>query len=292
MTNKKNAGLLRTSRVARYYLVEESDTICTRVSAEFFESLGLDLTNTFTSHTEFFADFFECMHISSIETESHDDDLLLAWSEEVEHLIEIFFQYSEIGCLLRSEVFVILDEVTESRILLATDRGVEREDVLRDTHDLTYLAHVHLQFQSELFHEWLTSELLGEATECMVELVDRLYHVHWYTDRTSLISDRASDTLADPPCRIRGELEPTIWIELIYRTEESYIPFLDEIEESESASHILLRDRDDETEIGFCESLACILVSLLDEMTETDFFFCIDERKSTDLVEVHTDRVV
>lgn len=273
-------------------LMKESDTICTRMSTELFESLGFDLTNTLTCYTELFSDLFESMHVPSIESEPHHDDLFLTWSEKVEHLIEIFLEYGEIGCLLRSEVLVIFDEVTESGVFLATDRGVERENILRYSHDLTYLADIHLEFECELFHEWLASEFLSEATECMIELIDRLYHVDWYTDRTSLISDRASDTLTDPPCCICRELESSIWIELVYRTKESNIAFLDEVEESESASHILLRDRDDETEIGFCESLACILVSLLDEVTETNFFFCIDERESTDLIEIHADRVI
>ena len=67
---------------------------------------------------------------------------------------------------------------------------------------------------------------------------------------------------------------------------------MNEVKESESTTHVLLGNRYDETEIGFCEALASILVSLLDEMTEADFFFCIDERESSDLIEVHADRVI
>jgi hypothetical protein len=67
---------------------------------------------------------------------------------------------------------------------------------------------------------------------------------------------------------------------------------LDEIKESKPTPHVLLGDRYNETEIGFCEALAGILVSLLDKVTETYFFFCIDEWESSDLVEIHTDRVI
>ena len=70
------------------------------------------------------------MHITTIETEPHHDDLFLTRSEEIEHLIEIFFEDGKIGCFLWSEILVIFDEVTECRILLTSDRGVEREDVL------------------------------------------------------------------------------------------------------------------------------------------------------------------
>jgi hypothetical protein len=112
------------------------------------------------------------------------------------------------------------------------------------------------------------------------------------SDGTSLISDSTSDSLTDPPGCIGRKLESSIWIEFINCSEKSYIALLDEIEESESTTHILLGDRYDESEIGFCETLASLLISLLDEMSESDLFFCIDEVKSSDLIEIHTDRVI
>ena len=232
------------------------------------------------------------MHLTTIETKSHDDDLLLTWCEKVEHIIEIFFQYREIGCLFWSEVLIILDEVSECRILLAADRGVEREYILRYTHDLADLTDIHIELESELFHEWLTCELLSESSIRMVKLIDRLDHMDGDTDRTSLICDSTCHTLTDPPRRIGREFESSIWIELVYSTKESYISLLDEIEESETTPHILLCYRDDETEIGLSETLTSLLVSLLYEATKADFFLGIDEGEPTDLIEIHPDRVI
>ena len=273
-------------------LVKESDTICARMCTQLLESLGLDLTDTLTRDSELFSDFFERMHFSAIETKSHDDDLLLTRREKVEHLVEIFFEDREIGCFFRSEIFIIFDEVTKRRIFLTTDRGVEREDILRYSHNLADLANVHFQFERELFHKWFTSKFLGQAAVGMVELINRLDHMYWYTDSTSLISDSTSDSLTDPPCRIRRELKSSIRVEFIDGTEETNVSLLHQIEKSESTSHVFFRDGHDETEIGFCKSLTSFLISLLDETTETNFLFSIDKGKSPDLVQVHTDRVI
>ena len=59
--------------------------------------------------------------LTTIKTESHDDNLLLTRSEEIEHIVEIFFEDGEIGCFLRSEVFIIFDEITEGSILFTTN---------------------------------------------------------------------------------------------------------------------------------------------------------------------------
>ena len=126
----------------------------------------------------------------------------------------------------------------------------------------------------------------------MIEFIDRLYHMDWHTDCTSLISDGTSDTLSDPPCRIRRELKSSIWVEFIDGAKESYVSLLDKVKETKTSSHIFLRDRDDETEIGFCKSLASLLISLLDEVAKSDLLLSIDEGESTDLVEIHTDRVI
>jgi hypothetical protein len=262
------------------------------MSTELLEGLGFDLTDTLTCHSELSTDLFKGMHISSIETKSHDDDFFLTGSEKVEHLIEIFLQDREIGRLLWREVLIILDEVSERRIFFTTDWRVEGEDILRDSHDLTHLTDVHIELECELLHEWFTGELLRESAVRVIKFIDRLDHMDRHTDRACLIRDRTSDSLTDPPRSVGREFESSIWVELIDGAEESDISFLYEVEKSETTAHILLRDGDDETEIGLSETLAGFLISLLDESSETDFFFCIDEGESPDLIEIHTDRVI
>jgi hypothetical protein len=112
------------------------------------------------------------------------------------------------------------------------------------------------------------------------------------SDGASLIGDRTSDTLTDPPRCIGRELKPSIRIEFINRSEESDISLLNEVEEPEPTTHILLRDRDNESEVRFCETFTGTHVTLLNEVSETDFLTRIDEREATDLIEIHADRVI
>jgi hypothetical protein len=67
---------------------------------------------------------------------------------------------------------------------------------------------------------------------------------------------------------------------------------LDEVKEPKTTSHILLGNRYNETEVSFCEALTSILDSLLYEVTEANFFFCINEWKSSYLIEIHAYRVI
>lgn len=107
------------------FLMKELDPVSTRMSTKLLECLRFDLADSLTSHTELSTDLFERMHISSIQTESHDDDLLLTWREKIKHFIEIFFKDREIGGFLWSEILIIFDEVTESRIFLSAHRRIQ-----------------------------------------------------------------------------------------------------------------------------------------------------------------------
>ena len=149
-----------------------------------------------------------------------------------------------------------------------------------------------IELECKFFHKWFTSQFLGKATIGMIELIDRFHHMYRYADRTSLISDRTSYSLSDPPRRIGRKLKSSIWIKLIYRTKESDISFLNEIKKTESTTHIFLCYRNHETKICFRKTLASFLVSLLDEMTKTYFFFCIDQWKSANFIQIHSDRVI
>ena len=102
-------------------LIKKSNLISTGMAFEFFEGLGFDLADAFASHSELFSDFFERVHLSSIESETHDDNLTFSWCEEIEHLVEILFEESKIGSLVGCEVLVIFDEIPEGRIFFTTN---------------------------------------------------------------------------------------------------------------------------------------------------------------------------
>ena len=71
------------------------------------------------------------------------------------------------------------------------------------------------------------------------------------TDGSSLIRNRSSDRLTDPPGRIGRELIPASVFELIDRLHQTNIAFLDQVEELETAVGVFLGNRDHESEVRF-----------------------------------------
>ena len=85
------------------------------------------------------------------------------------------------------------------------------------------------------------------------ELVDSLDHVHRDTDGAGLIRDGAGDGLTDPPGGVGRELVTATVLELVDGLHQADVAFLNEVEELQAAVGVLLRDRDDESKVGFDE---------------------------------------
>src|SRR5258707_15208270 len=70
------------------------------------------------------------------------------------------------------------------------------------------------------------------------EFIDLVSHMHGYTNRTSLVSNSAGDSLTDPPCCIGRELMSGAIIKFFGRTDQTNIALLDQIQERHTAPHI------------------------------------------------------
>jgi len=64
-----------------------------------------------------------------------------------------------------------------------------------------------------------------------------------------VVGDGPRDGLTDPPGSVRGELEATRVLELVDRSHQTRVAFLDQIQETQPAVSILLGDGDDQSQI-------------------------------------------
>ena len=96
-------------------------------------------------------------------------------------------------------------------------------------------------------------ELLVQFALDAGELVDLLHEVDWEPDGAALISHSAGDRLTDPPGGVRRELEALGVVELLHRTDESEVAFLNQIEERHAAAGVALGQRHDESQVRFQE---------------------------------------
>src|SRR5262245_8395617 len=68
-------------------------------------------------------------------------------------------------------------------------------------------------------------------------------------DRTILLADGAADSLTDPPININDKAQPTTRLELVHRTHQPQIPFLDQVEKRHTTVAKARRHMNDETQV-------------------------------------------
>src|SRR3954463_14834612 len=115
-------------------------------------------------------------------------------------------------------------------VFLFTDRRFQRDRLLRDLHDLAYLLRCDLHATADLFRGRLTAVFLHQAPADSDELVNRLDHVHRDADGAGLVGNSTRDGLTDPPRSVGAELEAFAVVELLDRTDQTDVAFLDQVQ--------------------------------------------------------------
>ena len=129
----------------------------------------------------------------------------------------------------------------------------------------------------------LAPELGDELALGAADLVELLDDVDRDADRARLVGQRAGDRLADPPGRVGRELEALAVVELLRRAHEAERPLLDQVEERQPLVAVVLRDRDDEPQVGLDHLLLRVEVAALDAPREVDLLL---GREQPDLADV------
>ena len=175
----------------------------------------------------------------------------------------------ELDGLLRQRL-VAGDEVAEDCVLTVADRGVEARRRTRCRAHFEHLLHGERGLVGDLLERRFAPELRPQLSIGAVDLLEPLDDVHGHADRSRLVGQRSRDRLANPPRRIGGELEAAAPVELLDRADETECPLLDQVEEREALVTVVLRDRDDEPEVGLDHALLGIHVAALDPFGELD----------------------
>src|SRR5205823_5221516 len=176
--------------------------------AQLAQSLGLDLANTLTSHVKLFTNLFQSATATIVQTKAQLQNLTLTLGQAIKNILHLLFEQLMAGCLGRCQGSVVLDKVTQVTILFLTDRRLQAHRFLADLDDLTHLLRTNLHLCSNLFGRGFTPQVLQQATTNTDQAIDRLHHVYGDTNRARLVSDSTSDSLANPPGRIRTKLVP------------------------------------------------------------------------------------
>src|SRR5437773_1932078 len=116
-----------------------------------------------------------------------------------------------------------LDRVREGPQLL--------QALVLDLPDALGLVTREVEVPADLDGGGLAAELGAELALGPDDLVQLLDHVDGHANRARLVRQGPRDRLANPPRRVRRELEPFAVVELLSRANQADRPLLDQIEE-------------------------------------------------------------
>src|SRR5579862_1141539 len=150
---------------------------------------------------------------------------------------------------------------------------------------------MHLEFLRDLRRCRLPAELDAQLALGAQDLVQLLDDVHGNPDRPPLVGERTRDRLADPPGRVRGELEALAVVELLGGAHEADRPLLDQVEERQPLVAVALRDRDDKPEVRFDHLPLRTVVAALDPLRELDLLGGGEQVDLSDALEKDLQRI-
>ena len=112
-----------------------------------------------------------------------------------------------------------------------------------------------------------------------------------HPDRAALVGQGARHGLTNPPSRVGRKLVALAVVELLGGANEADRALLDQIEKRQPLVAVVLRNRDDEAQVGLDHVLLCALVALLDALGEFDLLRRSQQRHTPDVLEKQLQRI-
>ena len=252
---------------AARYAADERDHVAQRREPR--ERLALELAHALARQVELVADRLERPRLA-VEPEAELEDPPLALGERVERLADALPAERLLGLVERVGGLAVGEQVAELALVVRADRLVQRDRRVRGADRLVDVLDRQARRLGELVLRRLAAELDLEPPRRARQLLLALDDVDGDADRPRVVRDGALHRLADPPGRVRGELEAAPPVELLDRAVEAERPLLDQVEERHAEAAVALRDRDDEPEVRLDHPALRALVAALDRLREHD----------------------
>src|SRR5436190_6504325 len=265
--------------------------LAVRERPQLLQALVLDLPDPLARDVERPADLVERPRMLPVEPVAQLEHLPLARGEGAEDLPQRLLAQRHLRRLVRKLLVLVREEVSELRLVLVSDRLLERDRRLRAAPDVLDLLDRKVELLADLRGQRLAAELRAQLALGADDLVQLLDHVHGHPDRARLVRERAGDRLPDPPGRVGRELEALAVVELLRRANEPDRPLLDQIEERQALVPVLLRDRHDEAEVRLDHLLLRGVVAALDPLRELDLLRGGEQVDLADVLEEQLQRV-
>src|SRR5450759_347883 len=261
-----------------------------RIVPQLEQRLLLDLPHSLARDLQQRTDVLERHRIGAIKSEVEAQNLGLSLFQGGQRFLDRLRQRLLERDLVRSRIHVVGEIIEQAIVLARRHRRIERQMHLRDHHRLGdfVLADVHAFRDLEVGR--LTTELLEEAARSLPDAVQRPGAIERHTHDARLLGQRLEDRLADPPHRVRDELDALRLVEFVGGANEAEVALVDQIGECDSLILIFLRYGDDESEIRSDECIEGFLIIQADALRELHFSLASNEGKDADVPEVLIER--
>ena len=113
---------------------------------------------------------------------------------------------------------MVLNKVAQVTIIFLPHGSLQAHRLLADLDNLAHLLRANLHLLGNLFGRGFTPQVLKQATTNTDQAVDCLHHVYGDTNRSRLVRDSASNSLANPPGGICTKLVPLGVVEFLDST--------------------------------------------------------------------------
>src|SRR4051794_38632373 len=252
---------------------------------QLLQRLVLDLADPLARDVERAAHLVERARVFPAEPVAQLQHAALAVREVLERLAQRLLGEDLGGAVVGRLGALVGDELAELRLLLVADRLLERHRRLRRALDRVDLVGLDPGHVRDLLGGRLATQLGDELALGPADLVQLLDHVHGDADRARLVGERAGDGLADPPRRVRRELEALAVVELLGGTHEAERALLDQAEEGKPLVAVVLRDRDHEAQVRLDHLLLGVEVAALDALGEVDLLLGREQAHLADVLQ-------
>src|SRR5215212_5085940 len=259
---------------------------------QFLQRLVLDLADAFAADLQLLANLGQRVLVPVAETETELQDQLFPRRERVERRVDVPLEHRLRRRFIWGLRYIIGDQVAQTRLVFRSDRRLERDGALCRLHDLVDLLGLHAHCLGHFFRRRLATELLSEHVERLAVAGDRIAHVDRKTDGAALISDGASNRLANPPSGVGREPEALPPVVLLNRAHQPDVPLLDQVQQGQTAVDVALGDRHYKAQVRTHEPLSGIQIAHFDALGKIDLLRVRQQRGLGDLQKVETDGIV
>src|SRR5262245_14802502 len=238
-------------------------------SCEALKRLALELAHSLAGEPELGADRLERPRVA-LEAEPQLENAPLPLGKRVECLANALLSQRLLGLLERIGGLAVGEEIAQLALVVGADALVQRDRRLCGRERLVDVLDRKAGGLRQLLARGVAAELDLEPACGTAELLLPLDDVDGNANRARVVGDRTLDGLANPPGRVRGELEPAAPVELLDGAVEAERALLDEIQERDAEAAVALGDGDDEPEVRLDHAALRDQIALLDLLRERD----------------------